>query len=98
MNEFRSREASGFRSLDKTAWKKYLFYGDMLVWSIFGVATAFMVSNIFVAGWARGELDWGAYSSAWWNSMISLAFMVGSLAWIFFRFWKNGYLAMRRPF
>jgi hypothetical protein len=98
MDEFVPGERDAFRSIDRRTWKKYLFYVDMLVWGIFGVAMAFLLANMYVAGWAEGQRDTPAMTDAWWNALVSLSFMVGAIAWLFFRFWKNGYLALKKPF
>lgn len=86
------------RLMDKTAWRKYLFYIDMVVWGIFAVAVAYVVGNIYVVGYSEAATMRDLHEDSWWRAFIGLAFMVGSLAWVFFRFWRNGYKAMRRPF
>lgn len=84
-------------SVDRNAWKQYLFYVDMVVWGIFALAIAYVVGNIYLVGYYEGTTP-GMHEGAWWKAFIGLAFLVASLAWVFFRFWKNGFLAMRRPF
>ena len=84
-------------SVDRTSWKQYLFYVDMVVWGIFGLAIAYVVGNIYLVGYYEGNTP-GGHEGAWWKAFIGLSFLVASLAWVFFRFWKNGFLAMKRPF
>lgn len=86
------------RLMDRASWRTYLFYVDMLVWGIFAVAVAYVVSNVYLVGFYEGEEVWNYHTAAWWRAFIGLSFMVASLAWVFFRFWKNGYKAMKRPF
>lgn len=86
------------RLMDRTAWRKYLFYIDMVVWGIFAVAVAYVVSNIYLVGFYEDTTQVALHESSWWKAFIGLSFMVASLSWVFFRFWKNGYTAMRRPF
>jgi hypothetical protein len=86
------------RLLDKTAWRKYLFYTDIVVWGIFAVAVAYVVGNVYLVGYYEGTPQEAIHEASWWRAFIGLAFMVGSLSWVFFRFWKNGYKALRRPF
>jgi hypothetical protein len=86
------------RLMDKAVWRKYLFYVDMLVWGIFAAAVAYVVGNVYLVGFYEGAQDWATHSGFWWRAFVGLSFMVASLSWVFFRFWKNGYKAMRRPF
>lgn len=98
MNEFQHDKGTVFSSIDRRTWKKWLFYGDMIVWCIFVASTALVITNMYLVGWARGEADMVASDNYWFNAMTALGFMVAALAWLFFRFWKNGYLALKRPF
>lgn len=84
--------------IDKARWRKYLFYVDMIVWGIFAAAVAYVVGNIYLVGFYEGAERIATHETAWWKAFIGLAFLVGSLAWVFFRFWKNGVTALRRPF
>ncbi len=86
------------RHLDRATWRKYLFYIDMVVWGIFAVAVAYVVSNIYLVGFYEGNADLATHEEKWWRTMIGFSFMMGSLSWVFFRFWRNGYMALRRPF
>ena len=86
------------RLMDKTTWRKYLFYTDMIVWGIFAIAIAYVVSNIYLVGYYEGTPQQAIHEASWWKALVGVAFMMGSLAWVFFRFWKNGYKAMSRPF
>ena len=87
-----------FRQVDKGAWRKYLFYVDMVVWGIFALAVAYVVGNIYLVGFYEGAADLTTHEASWWRAFIGLSFMVAALAWVFFRFWKNGFLALRRPY
>lgn len=87
-----------FASIDKATWRKYLFYIDVLVWGIFATAIAYVVGNIYLVGFYEGANQLGTHETSWWRAFIGLSFFVGALAWVFFRFWKNGFLALRRPF
>lgn len=98
MNEFQNDNRDVFSSIDRRTWKKYLFYGDMIVWCIFVVSTILVMTNLYLVGWARGEADMAASDGYWWNATTALGFMVAALSWLFFRFWKNGYMALKKPF
>lgn len=84
--------------IDRQAWRKYLFYVDVLVWGIFALAVAYVVGNIYLVGFYEGANAFSTHEAAWWKAFVGLSFMVGSLAWVFFRFWKNSFMALRRPF
>ena len=98
MNELHHGQKDFFSTIDRRTWKKYLFYGDILVWCMFVVAATLVMSNLYLVGWARGEMDIAASDNYWWNAMTALGFMVAALSWLFFRFWKNAYLALKKPF
>lgn len=87
-----------FRQVDRRAWKKYLFYVDMVVWGIFALSVSYVVGNIYLVGFYEGAAQSMSHEASWWKAFIGLSFMTAALAWVFFRFWKNGFLAIRRPF
>ena len=83
--------------VDRREWRKYLFYIDVVVWAVFAAATAYVIGNVYLAGFELGT-DRPDNDGNWWRVMTGFAFMMGALSWVFFRFWKNGFLALKRPF
>lgn len=84
--------------VDRQRWKKYLFYVDVAVWAILAAAAAYVIGNIYLVGFYQGTNALGEHESSWWRALTGLAFLMGALSWVFFRFWKNGFLAVKRPF
>jgi len=83
--------------VDRREWRKYLFYIDVIIWAVFAAATAYVIGNVYLAGFELGD-DRANNDGNWWRVMTGFAFMMGALSWVFFRFWKNGFLALKRPF
>lgn len=89
---------SAFASVDRQAWRKYLFYIDVAVWAILVAAVAYVIGNVYLAGYGLGSTPSNNNDANWWKVLTGFAFMMGALSWVFFRFWKNGFLALRRPY
>jgi hypothetical protein len=86
----------GFRYIDRNEWGRMLFYADLVVMAVFVVSLVLLVVNAYIAGM---HLQAGAYRPshrALWNVAIATGFVTGSLAWIFFRFFKHQYEALKR--
>lgn len=87
-----------YRHIDRRQWNKVLFYTDLIVIAIFAVSMILLVVNAYHAGF---ELQFSRYATshdALWKVSVATAFLVGSLAWIFFRFFKAQYAVMQRPY
>lgn len=89
---------TSFRQIDKTQWRRMLFYVDLLVMLTFVVSNIFLVVHAYRAGMHFQAGDFVASNQHMWRVATDTAFVVGSLTWIFFRFFKNQYVAMQRPF
>lgn len=87
-----------YRHIDKMAWRKYLFYVDLIAWGIFAIAVWYTVTNIYFAGMHRAGDQMVLYEESWWRAFTGLAFLVASLAWVFFRFWKHSWRSLQRSF
>jgi hypothetical protein len=87
-----------FTTIDRQAWRKYLFYIDIVVWAIFAAAVAYVIGNIYLVGFYQGADQPSQHEANWWKALTGVTFMMGALSWVFFRFWKNGFLALRRPY
>lgn len=85
-----------YRYLDRQEWGRVLFYTDLIVMAVFVVSVVLLVVNAYVAGMRLEAGEYGMSHRALWNVAIATGFMVASLAWIFFRFFKHQYDALRR--
>jgi hypothetical protein len=86
------------RNVDRQSWKQYLFYIDMVVWAILAASVAYVIGNVYRVGIFLGRGDMAANQASWWQALTGFAFMMAAMSWVFFRFWKNGFLAIKRPF
>jgi hypothetical protein len=91
-------EFADVQRVDRQTWRKYLFYIDLIVVAIFAISLSLLVRHTFLAGqwYERGEF--GLSTDVMWLVTIDTAFMVGSLMWILFRFFRNQYLVLTRRF
>jgi hypothetical protein len=82
--------------IDPRKWKKLLFYIDLVVIGIFIISLVFLVEDAYMAGhyFSSDKLECTIYL---WHMIRDTAFLVASLAWIFYRFFRNEYLLSRRP-
>lgn len=85
-----------YRHVDRKQWSKVLFYTDLVVIAIFAVSLVLLVVNSYAAGYQLRFSEYAASNHSLWKVAIATSFLVGSLAWIFFRFFKNQYLAMQK--
>lgn len=88
----------GTRYIDRREWSRFLFYTDLIVITIMVISTVLLVVNAYTAGYQLQMEQYAASHNTLWKVAASTAFLVGSMAWVFFRFFKNQYLAMKRPF
>lgn len=91
--------------LDRHTWRRYLFYIDLVVIGIFAVSLILLVRHTYHAGQYRMQHilqpeqgAWGLHSEALWAVVADTALLVGSMMWIFYRFFRNEYLVMTRRF
>jgi len=84
--------------IDRATWKRYLFYLDLCIIAVFAVSLILLVRHSFLGGqwYERGELQ--QTTDLLWMIVADAAFLVASLAWIFYRFFRNQYLVMTRKF
>ncbi len=88
-----------FRAVDQRQWAKFLFYTDLIVMAIFVVSLVLLVVNSYFAGYELQFTRYAASHDMMWNVAVATAFLSVSLSWIFFRFFRNQYLAMKKtPF
>ena len=73
--------------LEKRDFKKIFLYLDILVIAIFAVSLVVLIRDAYVAGFYEqrvGEL----YSLNFWAMLRDAVFVVGSLSWIFYRYFR----------
>jgi hypothetical protein len=92
------KKSEGYRYIDRRDWARVLFYTDLVVIAICVVSIVLLVTNAYYAGYWLQTADYTAGHAALWKVTIATGFLVGSLAWIFFRFFKNQYVVMQRPY
>ncbi len=83
--------------VDRTSWRRYVFYVDLAVFAVFAVALILLVRHSFLAGQAYQDGDWAALDTLWLVAG-DTAFLVGALGWIVYRFFRNQYLILTRPY
>lgn len=98
MQTYQYQQDAGTRYIDRREWSRILFYTDLVVIAVFAVALVMLVVNAYMAGYQLQAGEYVASNATLWKVAVSTAFLVGSMAWIFFRFFKNQYLAMKRPY
>ena len=86
------------QKVDRATWKRYLFYVDLAVIATFAVALILLVRHAFLAGQAFHADDDPRHNRIMWLVAGDTAFLVGSLAWIFYRFFRNQYTVLTRRF
>lgn len=85
------------RRVDRATWRRYLFYVDLAVFAVFALALILLVRHTFLAGQLYDAGDWAALDAMWLLAGDG-AFLVGALGWIVYRFFRNQYLVMLRPY
>ena len=86
------------QKVDRATWRRYLFYIDLVVLSIFAVALILLVRHSFQAGilFNEGALD--KTTGKMWQLVSDTTFLIAALAWVVFRFFRNQYLVLTRRF
>ena len=86
----------GLAKVERASWRRTLFYVDLAVFALFGIAIVLVVRHSFLGGqlYQRGDLD--GTSDALWLVVGDTVFLVGSLGWILYRFFRNAALVLVR--
>lgn len=85
------------RKVDRATWRRYVFYVDLAVFAVFALALILLVRHTFLAGQLYDDGDWGTLDTMW-LIVGDAVFLVGALGWIVYRFFRNQYLALARPY
>ena len=80
--------------IDTKKWRRWLFYIDIIVIAIFIISIVVLVQDAYMAGYHYGL---SAHDTYLWNMARDVAFLTGSVAWVFYRFFRNEFLVLRYP-
>lgn len=91
-------EISDLQQIERDTWRKYLFYIDLAAIAIFAIALIVSIRHAFFAGmwYEQGEIVLAGQNL--WLLVGDMVFLTGSLAWIFYRFFRNQYLVLTRRY
>lgn len=81
---------------EKRDFKRIFLYLDILVMAIFAVSLVVLVRDAYVAGFYEQRVA-DLYSINFWAMMRDAVFVVGSLAWMFFRYFRQQVQAFQDP-
>jgi hypothetical protein len=84
-------------NLEKRDVKKMFFYVDIVVIGIFALSLVMLVRDAYAAGFLDSYLVQSTANVSYWNMMRDAAFLVGSLSWIFYRYFKNSVKVLQNP-
>lgn len=82
---------------EKADIKKWFFYVDIVVIGIFALSLVLLVRDAYAAGFVDSFVVQNETNGHYWNMMRDAAFLVGSLSWIFYRYFKNSVKVMQNP-
>lgn len=91
-------EFADVNQIDRATWRKYLFYLDLVVFAVFALSLVYLVRHTWIGGGAFATGDTSASMRLQWQVATDVAFLVGSLSWIVYRFFRNQYLVLTRRF
>ena len=77
------------RSISSAAWRKWLFYLDLVIIAIFVIALVFLVQDAYLAGVYSGRGSSSLQDLHQWYMIRDVAFVACSIAWIFYRFFRG---------
>ena len=69
---------------------------DLLVTALFAVALMLLVRDAYLAGFYQAR-DANLYGQAFWAMIRDAVFLVGTLAWIFFRHFRGELQLLKDP-
>ncbi len=91
-------EFADVNQIDRATWRKYLFYLDLVVFAVFALALVYLVRHTWLAGEAFANDAFSTANRLQWQVATDVAFLVGALSWIVYRFFRNQYLVLTRRF
>jgi hypothetical protein len=82
--------------LEKRDFKKIFLYLDILVIAIFAVSLVLLVRDAYVAGFYEQRVM-DLYSVNFWAMLRDAVFVVASLSWIFYRYFRSDVADLANP-
>jgi hypothetical protein len=82
---------------EKSQIKKWFFYVDILVIGVFALSLVLLVRDAYSAGWLDSYVIQDHVNGAYWLMLRDAAFLVGSLSWFFYRYFKNSVKVLQNP-
>ena len=73
---------------EKRDFQKIFLYLDILVMAIFAVSLVVLIRDAYVAGFYEQRVS-DLYSMNFWAMLRDAVFVVGSLSWIFYRYFRG---------
>lgn len=84
--------------VDRATWRRYQFYLDLVVFAVFSISLVLLVRHAYLAGHHHGAGRPEDTAGVLWLVAGDVAFLVGALSWIVYRFFRNAYLVLTRRF
>lgn len=84
--------------VDRPTWRRYLFYVDLAVFAIFGISLIIGGRHAFMSGMAYKGAQFELAVELMWLVVADVVFLVASICWIMYRFFRSQYVIMTRRF
>jgi hypothetical protein len=86
------------QKVDRPTWHRYLFYVDLAVFAIFAISIILGARHAFMSGMAKQGAQFDLSIELMWLVVADVVFLVASLCWILYRFFRSQYVVMTRRF
>lgn len=84
------------RNHEKSEWKRALFYVDLLLLAILAVSLIMLARDAYAAGYYEARAS-SYYEEAFWAMLRDAAIVIGSMAWLFYRYFRGTIQEMVDP-
>ncbi|RLF62387.1 MAG: hypothetical protein DRN16_01675 [Thermoplasmata archaeon] len=85
-----------FNQIERKTWRKWLFYIDIIIIAIFVISLVFLAEDAYYAGFYYGGGKTSVAQKQMWYVVRDASFITATLAWLFYRFFRNQFLLLRR--
>jgi hypothetical protein len=82
--------------IERKTWRRWLFYIDIIVMAIFVISIIFLAEDAYYAGFYYGGGKTSVSQQHLWYVVRDTAFITAALAWLFYRFFRNQFLILKR--